>query len=215
MERYYMVVNDPFVSDPNKLLCVDDEVNMLNITRKRKTTHPVYPNYDFLQVEEINQVIYNMTHHGFVSVASIDTSAIFKKFWSDDKYYAKNSYCTFKDVNYNFTNVSFTNKESGTIWRFEVRNKLWNGTWRIDTNENVKYKVVTPNEHNGNILEIQSTRGKFENNKWQYDPVFCISHDVQGTRQSDISSKLRIIKSYSVHKPTAQSIVQSVNKHLL
>ena len=89
MERYYMVVNDPFVSDPNKLLCVDDEVNMLNITRKRKTTHPVYPNYDFLQVEEINQVIYNMTHHGFVSVASIDTSAIFKKFWSDDKYYAK------------------------------------------------------------------------------------------------------------------------------
>nr|WP_295163811.1 hypothetical protein [uncultured Methanosphaera sp.] len=166
-----MVVNDPFVSDPNKLLCVDDEVNMLNITRKRKTTHPVYPNYDFLQVEEINQVIYNMTHHGFVSVASIDTSAIFKKFWSDDKYYAKNSYCTFKDVNYNFTNVSFTNKESGTIWRFEVRNKLWNGTWRIDTNENVKYKVVTPNEHNGNILEIQSTRGKFENNKWQYDKL--------------------------------------------
>lgn len=148
------MVVDP--TNPNKLLCVDEDPNTLMITRKRHTNFPRYPNYDFLQVEEINQILYNYTRNGFVTTATINTKSIFNELKKKDKSY--NDRKSFDNVLYNFVDISYSNRGDHVTWTFIVRNRLWNGRFDIRPHQGTKedYNYVIEKTSNGNTLIIKS-----------------------------------------------------------
>ena len=156
------MVVDP--TDPNKLLCVDEDPNTLMITRKRHTNFPRYPNYDFLQVEEINQILYNYTRKGFITTATVDTSLIFDELKKKDKYYNDNK--SFDHVLYNFVDVSYEANPYVVKWTFVIRNRLWNGRFDIIPHDDSKsaYSYAIEKTSNGNTLIIKSMLN-FKNNR--------------------------------------------------
>ena len=119
---------------------------------------PEYPNYDFLQLEEINQVIYNFTKNGFYDIAEISTEKILAKFpsWSQGKKITKK----FKNLRYDFSLVSVDYSENVYTWTFKIVNTLWTGGWTLlnsdRTNYTKEYTSLTDNI-NGDTLILQGT----------------------------------------------------------
>lgn len=98
---------------------------------------PEYPNYTFLQLEEINQVIYNFTRNGFYDVAEISTDKIIEKFptWSQGKKFTKR----FNNLRYDFTLVSMTYESNIYTWTFKIVNTLWTGGWTLLNSDRTDY----------------------------------------------------------------------------
>lgn len=121
----------------NHLMCADENPDTLQPTSDVQFIYPRYPNYDFLQIEEINQVIYNFTKHGFTSTSCIYTSKIkdFLPKTHNDKVFVKNIH----NLRYNFTLVSMVMKNNQNYWTFEVHNTLWSGEWYLQNEDGTPY----------------------------------------------------------------------------
>ena len=94
--------------------------------------HPRYPNYTFLQLEEVNQVIYNYTRNGYENRSCIYTSKILEAYPE----LGENGVITkpFKDLRYNFTIINLEFDSKGRyVWHFEIVNTLWTGGYSFTT----------------------------------------------------------------------------------
>lgn len=98
---------------------------------------PEYPNYTFLQLEEINQVIYNFTKKGFYDIAEISTAKILAKFpsWGQGKKFTKK----FNNLRYDFTLVSMNYDTDVYTWTFKIVNTLWTGGWTLLNSDRTPY----------------------------------------------------------------------------
>lgn len=100
--------------------------------------NPTLPNYSFLQLEEINQVIYNYTKYGFTRTSQISTDVIKEEFPStmDGRGVIG---IGFDNIRYNFTLI--TMRKSGKIytWTFKVVNTLWTGGWQLLNLDGTQY----------------------------------------------------------------------------
>lgn len=104
------------------------------------------PNYSFLQLEDVNQTLYNYSRQLFDDWFEVDL-----------KYLIEETGLTgdFEDVRYDFVLVS----RYGNRWTFEVVNSFWTGCWKIvdqkgnliNHNTGVYYYDV-----NDNIVEFTS-----------------------------------------------------------
>ncbi len=114
---------------------------------------PELPNYSFLQLEEINQVIHNFTKNGFYDVAEIDTSKIRTKFpdWCQGKKFTKK----FNNLRYDFTLINMSYDGDVFTWTFKIVNTLWTGGWTLLNSDRTPYSEnytsLTPNV-NGDTL---------------------------------------------------------------
>lgn len=146
---------------PSKLMSNDQDIHVIKPSLERQLVYPRFPNYDFLQIEEVNQVLHNFTRKGFNSVSCIYTSKIasfIPSVYKDGKFIHE-----FHKLRYNFVLVSLDIKNGEKYWTFEVRNRLWNGDWYIQTENGKQYtKRYTSSSPNpsGNILKLQ---GNLEN----------------------------------------------------
>lgn len=118
--------------------------------------YPTYPNYDFLQLEEVNQTIYNFTKNGFYDVAEINTDEILKKFpsWGNGKEFIKQ----FNNLRYDFSLINLEFKGGIFTWTFKIVNILWTGKWTLLNTDRSNYTKevysLTPNK-NGDTLILQ------------------------------------------------------------
>lgn len=100
--------------------------------------YPTFPNYSFLQLEEVNQVIYNYTHEGHKSISTISTDVIQKTYpeWVGGN---KKFITNFTNLRYNFTLISMTKSYDTYTWTFKVVNTLWNGWWKLTNLDGTDY----------------------------------------------------------------------------
>lgn len=90
---------------------------------------PRYPNYSFLQLEEINQTLYNYARKGFDDWYCIDLNKVYTKYpsiFSNKKVY---------NLRYDFVLINLTTQNNVYKWTFEIHNVFWTGNWKI-TDEN-------------------------------------------------------------------------------
>lgn len=125
-------------------------------TNQPHSHFPKYPNYTFLQLEEVNQTIYNFTKNGFYDVAEISTDEILKKFpsWSSGKRFTKQ----FDNLRYDFTLINMEYDNNLFTWTFKIVNTLWTGKWLLLNSDRTVYDKeftsLTPNK-NGDTLILQ------------------------------------------------------------
>lgn len=139
----------------NHLMCADENPDTLQPTDDVQFIYPRYPNYSFLQIEEINQVIYNYTKHGFTSTSCIYTSKI-KKYLKDYTDSTKFIHA-FHYLRYNFILVSLDFINGKCKWTFEVRNRLWTGKWYLQNEDGTPYTgnyIGTTDNPSGNTIVV-------------------------------------------------------------
>lgn len=102
------------------------------VIRPVRKQYPHYPNYSFLQLEEINQTLYNFCPDDFHQWYCLDTRNISKIYPKllNNKGIIKTS---FRDYRYDFIIVTLEINTKTNVWKwtFEVRNILWNGNYII------------------------------------------------------------------------------------
>lgn len=115
---------------------------------------PRYPNYTFLQLEEINQTLYNYLRDDFHEWYCIDFSKIVKKFPSfvTNGIFSK----SFTYLRYDFVIISLridTDSYNDKVYTytFEIRNQLWTGNWKITTLDD---KVIDPSQYFAETTEV-------------------------------------------------------------
>ena len=119
---------------------------------------PRYPNYTFLQLEEVNQTLYNYARKGFDDWYCIELERIYNE-------YDLGSATQIVDLRYDFTLISMHKSGSMYTWAFDVRNVFWTGNWRItDTkgntiNEN-DYEVSYGENPAGTMLIVNGSNLK-------------------------------------------------------
>ena len=129
---------------------------------------PRYPNYTFLQLEEINQTLYNYARNGFDDWYCIQLQKVYDK-------YSLQSSTSFNDLRYDFVLISMLKTGSTYKWTFEIRNVFWTGNWKItDKNGNLlnenSYELSYGDNPAGNKLIIIGTNLKTFNLCLQLSP---------------------------------------------
>ena len=129
---------------------------------------PRYPNYTFLQLEEINQTLYNYARNGFDDWYCVELSKVY------DKYNLSGS-SGFNDLRYDFVLISMEKTGSIYKWIFEVRNVFWTGNWRITNNlgeiiSEDNYDVSYGDNPAGNVLIVSGVNFKNFNICFQLSP---------------------------------------------
>lgn len=117
---------------------------------------PRYPNYTFLQLEEINQTIYNYARSPFYRWYCIDLQKVIDKYSRIGS--NKHIINSFSNLRYDFTLISFTKVNNICTFTFEIRNTLWTGKWKLTTSDDKEiskddYTATTDNK-TGNTLTI-------------------------------------------------------------
>lgn len=113
---------------------------------------PRYPNYTFLQLEEVNQTLYNYARNGFDEWYCIELERLYQK-------YSLSNANGIENLRYDFVLISMTKSSNSYTWVFDIRNVFWTGNWRItDTNgvalnEN-SYEVSYGENPAGNTLIV-------------------------------------------------------------
>ena len=118
---------------------------------------PRYPNYSFLQLEEINQTLYNYARKGFDDWYCINTLKIWQRYpriLRDGSFY---------NLRYDFVLINCETTSTMCTWTFEIRNVFWTGNWRItDTKGNAlpedSYEVSYVDNPQGNILRVTGNK---------------------------------------------------------
>lgn len=119
---------------------------------------PRYPNYSFLQLEEINSMISLFTNGGFEDISCISTDVIVSKyseFSNENKEIVKK----FDNFRYNFSILSVKiDANMNYTWTISVYNTLWTGKWYLYDINGVpynpdKYEVDTVDKK-GNTFTI-------------------------------------------------------------
>jgi hypothetical protein len=117
---------------------------------------PHYPNYSFLQLEEINQTIYNYARLPFYEWYCFDLLKITDKYPSLGTTKGINK--SFYNLRYDFSIISCTISNNVYTYTFEIRNTLWTGKWKLTTitGEEISKDdyTVTTNNKNGNTLTL-------------------------------------------------------------
>lgn len=111
---------------------------------------PTYPNYSFLQLEEINQTILNFSSEPFREWSCINTEHIYSK-------YTNTLNKTFRDLRYNFTIIKCVKSGSVYTWTFEVRNVFWTGKYKLLNVDGSVYTgsyEVSTSDSGGNFITI-------------------------------------------------------------
>lgn len=118
--------------------------------------YPRYPNYTFLQLEEINQTIYNYAKNPFYKWYCIDLGKVMDKYPAfGNNYHILNS---FYNLRYDFTIISCVINKTEYTYTIEIRNTLWTGKWKLTTRDDKEISkddyTVTTDDKAGNILTI-------------------------------------------------------------
>lgn len=122
--------------------------------------HPRYPNYTFLQLEEVNQVIYNYTKNGYENRSCIYSSKILKAYPELGENNVINK--PIKDLRYNFTIINLEFDSKGRyVWYFEIVNTLWTGGYSFTSSDGSKidtesYEITAKDTNN-----VTNTKGNF------------------------------------------------------
>ena len=117
---------------------------------------PKYPNYTFLQLEEINQTIYNYSRTPFYKWYCIDLSKVLTSYptLGSNNHLIKSFY----NLRYDFTLISLVKTDNLYTYTFEIRNTFWTGKWKLTTIDDTEisredYTATTDNGA-GNKLTI-------------------------------------------------------------
>lgn len=126
--------------------------------------YPRYPNYDFLQLEEINQVLYNQGRKPIFQWYCFNIQEITSKYPSIGTASKVNT--SFYNLRYDFAIISCNLVNNHYTYTFEIRNTLWTGKYKLTTTtgETIaknKYTAI-PNEKAGNILTIETDIPMFQ-----------------------------------------------------
>lgn len=124
---------------------------------------------DFAQIEHLNQIIYNnLTHESwdcFDTALLLEQQKIFGKTWGTyDAQNPKNSKITqnVKDIRYNGMIVNIEILSDGYIYTFDVRNALWDGTYKITHSKNNNVEEDVPFADDEIIIKKGDTSNKLE-----------------------------------------------------
>lgn len=160
-------------------------------------------------VEHINQIIYN--NKEFDMWYCFDTAELlrqhpkFGRYDSNNPGYSKIT-TNVIDVRYDFLLVNIINKGSHYVYRFDVRNTLWDGKYRIShsmrPDEPHQGVVVTKDSEDPNILEINIDSHNLD----QADLRVCF-HMTQKADSRSIDDNCIIINNESYYSdPCSQNV---------
>ena len=121
--------------------------------------YPRYPNYDFLQLEEINQVIYNQSRKPIYQWYCFNLKEITDKYPSIGTATKINK--SFYKLRYDFCIIGCNVSNNHYTYTFEIRNTFWTGKYKLTTLDGKtiardKYTAMPLESKNGNTLMIET-----------------------------------------------------------
>ena len=119
------------------------------------------PNYSFLQLEDVNQTLYNYSRVLFDDWYEVDLKYLLDETGLGDD---------FDNVRYDFVLIS----RDGNYWTFEVVNSFWTGCWKIvDQNDKLINHDVTVNYYDVIENSVEFIHSNLKNYKvlFQLSPL--------------------------------------------